>query len=1266
MHPPELERQRQRDRFDPVVEGDRYGLSRDLSLAIWERVCAEATDREGRRDAQQAERRFHEIAARIAARGGRLRPDVGRLTRVGIEISGVPAGAWGAKELAPRTPGRETLVAVEARRRGVQDQVSPALEDADAATGRSELPDADEMMRAMAALQKSVRPEPARPLPPAVQSHARRPLDLRVWAPPTRRPPAPEVPSVVAERNVATAGAELPGVNEVMRAMAALQPSVRPEPATLLPPALQSYARRPLDLRVWTPPTRQPAAPEVPSAGAERRDPLQPADMPTRGVAEAPVAADRAMAVAARAGGAAASLAAQMRRTFGVAAGDIAITPDSPRPLAAGAEGVAVGEQVYIAPGYYDLTTTAGRERLGHEVTHVLQQRRGRDLPGWLSASERAGLEAEADRAGHAFARGQPFAVQGRAPAQVALFKGAAPASAPATTTTTIDLKSGGRIERKPPASDPTGGGDTAAAPTAGGKDKPKAKEQLIVSYGAVQASNPFMLERDESGEAKRLVGSGTISLSASKYMKKLDLAISLGADGYVVAKLRGSATTTIQIGGLTIQSGTLTAAIDHGPLSYALDGATLALPKNIGDGALTIQGNGDQAPAFDASLAINVPKMQPATMSFHADVSGYRAEGSTGVDIKQASGSVTFSLEKVGDDKALWSAAGSVGYSSERLSGQISVQYNADGELSGEGNLDFQIADFLTGQATVAVDKEGHVTVNGEIRPPNETQLFPEKKVEQTFFHKSVDFLIWGISIPMVGSVGIIAFIEGSMGVSRRGRRRRDARHRALGPVLDRSERPADVPDHRRDPHSGVRRAADQHRRRRQARRVHRRHRRRPQGRRPRRVLRRTLGPADAGLRGWQVKDLDEVAVKAPHAIVVTHPVHVEKLSEALNKALGSARSGQIIANQPGDPKQITRQLLEKHEDARFDFSSARLTLPALHPAPLQAAHSADQLGQLLAQQTGVSKVTLKQTEQKGELKFEIVGAIGGASATLGTAVVDAVPHSLAVPHPVHLEKPSEPLSRALGSAHSGQVILHTSGDPRQETRQLLQRHGDAHFDAHFDFPSGKLTLPSPQAAPLAAAHSVDQLGQLLAQQTGVTKVTLKQTAQKGELQFELIGAIGEATATLGTVTLPKPSVQWATHLAAADDHAKPTLKEVLDADPQKYLKPADWAAATAQLKEEAKISLMIKKPLLFEHAFGSAAHRDQAVPAADRALKGLGEDAPSKTPTRWSLATRPSSTTGRRHLPARRTSSQSRCSTRPATRPPPRRPCRPSSARS
>ena len=115
FHPPELERSRERDRFDPIREGQRYGLSRDLSLAIWKRVSGDVTDI-GQRNEQQAWKRFHELAARVAARGGRLRPAPGRLTRAGIETSSEWPGTWVADELMPPVPGRQTLVEVEARR----------------------------------------------------------------------------------------------------------------------------------------------------------------------------------------------------------------------------------------------------------------------------------------------------------------------------------------------------------------------------------------------------------------------------------------------------------------------------------------------------------------------------------------------------------------------------------------------------------------------------------------------------------------------------------------------------------------------------------------------------------------------------------------------------------------------------------------------------------------------------------------------------------------------------------------------------------------------------------------------------------------------------------------------------------------------------------------------------------------------------------------------------------------------------------------------
>jgi hypothetical protein len=111
-----LEHRREQAGFDPVVEGARLGISRELALEIWNRVCPSDTDSFGRPDLEQVRRRFCEIAERIAARGGRLYPDVGRVTRVAIAADGAVSGARTIDPSAARVPGRETRVMAEARR----------------------------------------------------------------------------------------------------------------------------------------------------------------------------------------------------------------------------------------------------------------------------------------------------------------------------------------------------------------------------------------------------------------------------------------------------------------------------------------------------------------------------------------------------------------------------------------------------------------------------------------------------------------------------------------------------------------------------------------------------------------------------------------------------------------------------------------------------------------------------------------------------------------------------------------------------------------------------------------------------------------------------------------------------------------------------------------------------------------------------------------------------------------------------------------------
>jgi Domain of unknown function (DUF4157) len=75
--------------------------------------------------------------------------------------------------------------------------------------------------------------------------------------------------------------------------------------------------------------------------------------------------------------------------------------------------GCTWGEDVRLASAVCDPSTEAGREVLGHELAHVLQQQAGRVRGGngWA-------LEAEAAAAGRAILRGQPVSIPGRAAAR--------------------------------------------------------------------------------------------------------------------------------------------------------------------------------------------------------------------------------------------------------------------------------------------------------------------------------------------------------------------------------------------------------------------------------------------------------------------------------------------------------------------------------------------------------------------------------------------------------------------------------------------------------------------------------------------------------------------------------------------------------------------------------------------------------------------------------------------------------------------------------
>ena len=87
-----------------------------------------------------------------------------------------------------------------------------------------------------------------------------------------------------------------------------------------------------------------------------------------------------------------------------------------------GAIAFTLGSDIYFAPGRYQPETVAGRQLLGHELAHVVQQRAGRvknPLGSGLAVVQDHALEAEADRLGR-HAAAHRVAAQAKMPAAAA------------------------------------------------------------------------------------------------------------------------------------------------------------------------------------------------------------------------------------------------------------------------------------------------------------------------------------------------------------------------------------------------------------------------------------------------------------------------------------------------------------------------------------------------------------------------------------------------------------------------------------------------------------------------------------------------------------------------------------------------------------------------------------------------------------------------------------------------------------------------------
>jgi hypothetical protein len=100
----------------------------------------------------------------------------------------------------------------------------------------------------------------------------------------------------------------------------------------------------------------------------------------------------------------------QMEGSFGADFSSVRVHQDSAQASSVGALAYTQGDDVHFAPGQYAPGSQSGNELIGHELTHVVQQREGRVATPQAKGApinDDAGLEAEADTMGAAAARGE-------------------------------------------------------------------------------------------------------------------------------------------------------------------------------------------------------------------------------------------------------------------------------------------------------------------------------------------------------------------------------------------------------------------------------------------------------------------------------------------------------------------------------------------------------------------------------------------------------------------------------------------------------------------------------------------------------------------------------------------------------------------------------------------------------------------------------------------------------------------------------------------
>jgi hypothetical protein len=240
------------------------------------------------------------------------------------------------------------------------------------------------------------------------------------------------------------------------------------------------------------------------------------------------------------------------------------------------------------------------------------------------------------------------------------------------------------------------------------------------------------------------------------------------GRLGMEDGKVSGQATLTTKSfpKGLPLEGGSITVKVDDGAVSA--DGQVGVKLGPVGKGALKMKYENGK-PTIGAEVEITkVPGLKGGKVSVNMVDGKLEGEGEVPIDAEKLPG--LNGNVKVAYKENRWSGTTKIGYQKGDLGGEVEVNLQQDEKgglaISGSGEVNAKIAPWLQGKVRVDLLPTGDVKVAGGIKAPNEVTLFPKKEFKQEKSLPKLTFPLWGFSVPVVGSVGINAFIEGGGGV--------------------------------------------------------------------------------------------------------------------------------------------------------------------------------------------------------------------------------------------------------------------------------------------------------------------------------------------------------------------------------------------------------------------------------------------------------------------------------------------------------------------